>query len=153
MKFRSSVALLVAYLLLLFNGVARGGDLPFGATIGTAGVFKGEKVKKGKPFGFTFCLHAFETNINSIEMTINLPAEIEELKGETSWKGFLDPNHEHCLRISMKSRTEMEQWNQPIHANMQFMHKGMDFTRDVNWSQKGFEDTGFVLIKKGSFVK
>lgn len=118
---------------------------PFDATVDLQGVGALRKVEPGEPFGFLLCLHALETEIDRIEITLVLPKEVERLGGETVWKGNLAPQQETCLSVGLRSRTKMEKWRRPLHAEMRFVYQGMEMTREVRWTDQSFDDTGFVL--------
>lgn len=120
------------------------GAFPFEATFDLPGVAESRKVQKGEPFGFLLCLHASETGIDHVEMTITLPPQEVRLGGETSWTGALAPHEEACLNIGLKSRTEMPLWSRAVRAQIQFRYQGMNVNRTVTWTEKGLEDTGFV---------
>jgi len=120
-------------------------NFPFDATVALPGVGDSRKVESGEPFGFLFCLHALETEIDQIEIILLLPKEVERLGGETVWKGTLAPKEETCLSVGLKSRTKMEKWRRPIQAQMKFIYQGMGITREVRWTDQSFDDTGFVL--------
>lgn len=118
---------------------------PFDATVDLPGVGESQKVEKGEPFAFLFCLHALETEIEQIEITLVLPKEVERLGGEMVWKGNLSPQEESCLSVGLKSRTKMEKWRRPLQAQMKFVYQGMGITREVLWTDQTFDDSGFVV--------
>jgi len=146
MSSRPYIGLVLCLIALMVSDEGNGRDLPFGRTVGMAGVKIGEKVRAGKLFGFTICVETFKTTLENIEMRLSIPPEVELTNGETSWKGRLDQNQEHCLFPSMKSKTDMDQWTKPIHGHTEFaeMSEGLSYTWDVKWSQSGLEDTDFV---------
>lgn len=126
------------------GGEVQEGKLPFTATIDLPGTGKSQKAGKGEPFGILVCLHAFETGIEGAKIAITLPPEVQNLGGETVWKGDLAPQNESCLNLGLRSRTEQERWSRPIEAKIEFTYQGMAVTRAIAWSVKGLEDTDFI---------
>lgn len=133
---------------LLANAQMRKEDLPFSATIDLLGVEESKKVGSGALFGFLICLHADETAIKNIQISVFLPPEVQNLGGGTLWKGDLDLGAEACLNIGLKTAVEMAQWSEPLHAEMRFIYQGITVTRNVTWTAKGLEDTGFLSERK-----
>lgn len=127
--------------------VSKGENLPFAAMIGTNRLGKERNVPIGRTFGFFFCLFAPKITIPGIEISLDLPPQVELLDGDASFKGDLDaayPDREACIDVDLKSKTEMAQWSQSISARMEFSHEGTVYTREVRWNHQGMKDTLFV---------
>lgn len=143
---RLPAALVLAVFLFVgwVDGAVKAQGLPFDATVELAGLGGSRKVARGEPFGFLFCLRTLEAAIDRIELSLALPPEVERLGGETFWKGDLEPGEERCLDVALKSRTTIEKWSRPFHAQMKFVYQGMNVAREVNWTDQGLNDTDFV---------
>lgn len=144
----AGILLAISLLALRMNRTAEGAALPFDATVGLPGVGESRKVEKGVPFGFLFCLHAFDVEIDRVEITLALPPEVQRLGGDTAWKGDLNPQEETCLNVGLRSHTGMEKWSRPIHAQMKFIYQGMRVAREVTWNDQGLNDSDFVSKEK-----
>ncbi len=95
-----------------------------------------------------------------------LPRDKELLKQEPqpwkggrglSWEGNIEPKkrtwldsllgrdkyyeRQQCLQLSLRSKTDWERWSSPIKAHVELYYEGDLYTRDMEWSAKGYEDS------------
>jgi len=92
------------------------------------------KISKNDKFNFYPCVVSYNEPLTKVHLLISLPMEVKLQEGKLSWKGDMGPDQKQCLDLWLYSRTDLEQWSNPIKVRAEFLFKGEKITGEQNWS-------------------
>jgi hypothetical protein len=110
------------------------------------GISVGNTTKKGpvikdQRFDVDILMRAWNDPLTGIKMEFSIPQEVEIWKGNLSWEGDMNPKSEKMLIVDLTSKTDWTEWSSPIKAHVELYYEGKLYTRDMEWSSKGYVDT------------
>lgn len=116
---------------------------PFSISSGIGGVVptEGQQIKPNTMFSYDIHIKSWDKSLSSIRVEFSIPPEVIVRRGELIWQGDLNPNSEKYTGVSLSSTTDWSKWSSSVKAHIEVEYEGIKYHKDMQWSQKGYENT------------